>query len=366
MLQRLYVNNFKCLTNFELTLMDAPSTLMIGKNGAGKSTVARVLELFQRIGRGGNQVGELVTPEDITRGNTALPIRFELEVLLKNNLCKYELVLELPVGWHQLRVKEEQLTIAGKPVYSRSSADLTIKQTKGKLSVDWHLIALPIIQAQSDADPVHIFKTWLARMIILAPIPCQMKGESKAEGKLLPDRDAANFGDWFSGLLGQYPAAYSTIDRYLQKIMPDFRSIQNVVVGKEARSMSIRFALENATLDLAFEELSDGEKCFFLCAMVLAANEHYGPLFCFWDEPDNYLAMSEVGHFIGDLRQSAGCQGQFLMTSHNGEAIRKFTDETTIILDRKSHLEPTMMQRLADLNIKGDLITALIRGDVEL
>ncbi|MFM6025756.1 MAG: AAA family ATPase [Dolichospermum sp.] len=39
MLQRLYVNNLRCLENFELTIKEMLSTLLIGKNGIGKSII---------------------------------------------------------------------------------------------------------------------------------------------------------------------------------------------------------------------------------------------------------------------------------------------------------------------------------------
>lgn len=48
---------------------------------------------------------------------------------------------------------------------------------------------------------------------------------------------------------------------------------------------------------------SSGEKIFFLGAAVLAAQQCYPSLFCFWDEPDNYLSLSEVGHFVVALRK---------------------------------------------------------------
>ena len=115
-----------------------------------------------------------------------------------------------------------------------------------------------------------------------------------------------------------------------------------------------------------FKDLSDGEKCFFLCAVVLAANQFYGPLFCFWDEPDNYLSLSEVGQFVTSLRRSFKNSGQILVTSHNPEAIRKFSNENTLVLDRKSHLEPTLSQAAKRNSVTGDLVDALIRGDVEL
>ena len=54
------------------------------------------------------------------------------------------------------------------------------------------------------------------------------------------------------------------------------------------------------------------------------------------------------------------------MTSHNVEAIRKFSDENTFLLDRKSHLEPTLIRLLSDITFTGDLINTLICGDIEL
>jgi ABC-type cobalamin/Fe3+-siderophores transport system ATPase subunit len=370
MLQRLYVHNFRCLENFELKLDGEPSSLLIGKNGVGKSAIADALTLLQRIGRGVNRVGQLIKEKDIGFGRFDVPIRFELEVLLGGVVFKYVLALELPVGGRELRVLEESLMVGSVCVYARKSGQVEVNPSKanatGQFLVDWHLIALPIIQAQSASDPLLVFKTWLAQMIILAPIPALMSGESSGEGALLPKRDASNFGDWFSGLLGQYPAAYRTIDEYLRQIMPDFGDIQNAMVGKEAKSMLVQFAANGNNFRIQFDDLSDGEKCFFLCAVVLAANKHYGPLFCFWDEPDNYLSLSEVGHFVIALRRSFSNGGQLLITSHNEEAIRKFSDNNTWIVDRKSHLEPTLLRHLDEVPVAGDLVSALIRGDVGL
>ena len=66
------------------------------------------------------------------------------------------------------------------------------------------------------------------------------------------------------------------------------------------------------------------------------------------------------------LRRSFKNSGQILVTSHNEEAIRKFSDENTFVLDRKSHLEPTLIRLLSDLPQKGDLVNTLIGGDLEL
>ncbi len=347
-----------------------PSALLIGKNGSGKSTVAAALELFQSIGRGINRVGQLVQSKDFARGRSDTPMRFEIEVLLAGSLYHYILALELPEKAKELRVLEEQLLVSGKSVYSRKAAQVTLPNSlqtanDAQFFVDWHLVALPVIQDQSEADPLHVFKTWLARTIILAPIPKLITGDSNGE-TLEPLRDGSNLGDWLSGLLGRYPAAYATIADYLREVMPDISEFRNDPVGKEAKTMQVHFLANAANLSVNFDDLSDGEKCFFLCAVVLAANKAYGPLFCFWDEPDNYLSLSEVGHFILSLRRSFQNGGQIIMTSHNDEAIRKFADENTWMLDRKSHLEPVLIKLLEELPVSGDLINALICDDIRL
>ena len=201
-------------------------------------------------------------------------------------------------------------------------------------------------------------------MLILAPIPGFITGDSEGE-TLTPKRDVTNFGEWFSGLLAFSPAAYTQIDKYLREVMPDFKDIKNPISGSNFRSLTVQFQQERASISLPFRNLSDGEKCFFICAVTLAANEAYGPIFCFWDEPDNYIALSEVGHFVIALRRSFQNGGQLLVTSHNPEAVRKFSDESTLIMGRRNHLEPTIVRILSEMQVTGDLVGALVRNDVE-
>ena len=369
MIRRLYAHNFRCLENFELSLSDKPSALLIGKNGAGKSTVSYALQVLQSIGRGTNRVGQLVKLSDFAHGRSNIPMRFEIEAVIQEKVYSYTLALELPDGLKELRVLEENLTVEGSLIYSRDLSKVQLP-SKGKnkeayFQVDWHLIALPVIQEQSSEDPLYIFKTWLARMLILAPIPSMITGDSEGE-TLTPKRQVTDFGEWFSGLIAQSPAAYTQIDRYLRQVMPDFRDIKNPVSRADFRSLSVQFQQDRATLSLPLRDLSDGEKCFFICAVVLAANEAYGPLFCFWDEPDNYLSPSEVGHFVLALRRSFRNGSQLLVTSHNLEAVRKFSDENTLLLYRHSHLEPTLIRSISDMQINGNLEDALIRDDVQV
>ena len=368
MVNRLHVHNFRCLENFELRISCKSSVLLIGKNGAGKTTVGRAFEILQKIARGTNRARDLIEPKDLARGRTDVPMRFEIEVELQAEIYKFTIAFEFPRGFKELRVFEEKLEVAGKVIYSREAAQVHPARSgpakEADFRLDWHLVALPIIQEQSTNDPIFILKQWLARMLILRPTPSLISGDSKEE-TLQPNIQVTDFGAWFSGLLAYAPSAYSKIDEYLKQVMPDLKDIKNPTVGKDSRSLVVQFSNDHGSVTLPFEDLSDGEKCFMICAIVLAANYAYGPVLCFWDEPDNFLALSEVGHFVLALRRAFQLGGQFVATSHNSEAIRSFSDENTLVLSRQGHLEPTTVRSLDEMNVSGDLISALVRGDVE-
>jgi energy-coupling factor transporter ATP-binding protein EcfA2 len=372
-IRRLYVHNFRCLENFELPISGMSSALLIGKNGSGKTTVGLALQILQKIARGTNRVSDLVKPTDFARGRVDVPMRFEIEAELGAKIYRYAISFELPKGRKDLQVLEENLDVGGKPVYTRDDAEVrldmqdfgTLQKLAGLSSfpVDRNLAALPIIQQRFKDDPLY-FKHWLARMLILRPMPSLIQGDSKEE-TLEPNLEVADFGAWFAGLLASAPSAYAEIDKYLRQVMPDLVDIKNPLVGKDSRSLVVQFSNDQGSMNLAFEDLSDGEKCFMICALVLATNHANAHVFCFWDEPDNYLALSEVGHFVLALRKAFQSGGQFIATSHNPEAIRRFSDENTLVLYRRNHLEPTLVRPLKEVPVNGDLVGAIARGDLE-
>lgn len=319
---------------------------------------------------GTNRVGDLVKPPDLSRGRTDVPVRFEVEVELGASIYGYSVAFEYPIGFKELRVLEEKLAVDRRPVYTRDLAQMHLarvgRETEARFRIDWHLVALPTVQERSPTDPLFVFKQWLARLLILRPIPSLIHGVSDSmEETLQPNPQVTNFGGWFSGLLAHAPAAYTRIDQYLKQVMPDLKDIKNPVIGADSRNLVVQFSNAQGSLNLPFGELSDGEKCFMICATLLAANEFHGPVTCFWDEPDNYLAPSEVGHFVVALRRAFQSGGQFIATSHNTEAIRRFSDENTLLLYRNSHLEPTIVRPLSEMQVSGDLVDALVRGDLD-
>jgi predicted ATPase len=384
-IRRLYINNYRGLDNFELSIAGQSAVLLIGKNGVGKSTVRLALEILQRIARGTTQVRDLVEPKDFTREHTDAPMRFEIEVDLEGKICEYVVAFVLPPGSDELVVFEEKLSIGGQPVYDRksdrsgnplpvvpaerlASRGHSISETmthEAASLLTRRIMALPIFGDQRQGSMVSVFTRWLARMIILAPIPSLITGDSDRE-TLEPDRYGGDFGAWFSGLLAVEPSAYVKIEEYLKLVMRDLKAIRNPAKGRGSRSIEVQFSNDQGTMIPRFQDLSDGEKCFMVCALVLAsaASDAYRPAFCFWDEPDNYLAPDEVQDFVISLRRAFLSGGQFIATSHNPEGIRCFSDENTLVLFRKNHFEPTIVRPRHTLQVHGDLVDAFTRGDL--
>jgi predicted ATPase len=371
MLQRLYAHNFRCLENFEFKPGSSSSALLIGKNGSGKSTLLAVMRIFQAIGRGVNRVGSLLTPEDFALGRSTVPMRFEVEVVQDARVFHYTLALELPERSDGLQVAEERLTVDGKVMFTREKAVVTVIRVSAdrpedplQFAMDSDVVALTVIQALPSAGALGAFKRSLAGMVLLAPIPKLMSGDAE-RGTREPEEDASNWADWMSGLLDRFPSAYAILSEHLKQVMPDLADFRFERTGKDAKSLLVRFKSDQGQHELPAAALSDGEKCFFLCAVVLAANHCDGPLITFWDEPDNYLSLGEVSHFVMALRRGFQQGGQILMTSHNPEAIRRFSDENTWVMGRRSHLEPALIRKLGEMAPTSDLIQKLIDGDLD-
>lgn len=162
------------------------------------------------------------------------------------------------------------------------------------------------------------------------------------------------------------PASYGTIDSYVRAVIPDLKGVRNPESSPGIRRLQLQFSNELRTATVPFKDLSSGEKCLFIGALVPASLEVQGSAFCFWDAPDShiYISLSEVGHFTASLRAAFESGGQLIATSHTPEAIQQFSSATTMVLFRKGHLEPTQIRPVSELDAHGDLITSLILDDL--
>ncbi len=126
MIERLYAHNFRCLENFTFDLAGRSSALVIGKNGAGKSTVLQCLKLFQSICRGSNRVGNLISASDFTLHRSDHPMRFEIELTLSGKRFKYAVSFEWPATFREARILDESLSVDGNAIFTRRASQIQL------------------------------------------------------------------------------------------------------------------------------------------------------------------------------------------------------------------------------------------------
>lgn len=358
MLQRMHIHNFRCLQNFEIKPGNNTSLLLIGKNGSGKSTLANALCIFQKLGGGTSRTSSLVTKEDFALGRTNERIRFEMEAVFGGRVCAYSLCLDMPENFKELRVVEEDFSIDGVSAFTRQEALVTISSSS-EFSLDWHTVALPLITLKKE-PALQMFRDWLHRMHILAPVPQLIGGES--HGSLEPLHPSGkNLADYLTALLNDYPATYSNMQAYLKDFMPDLREFSNKLIATDSRMIRLHFGDNDSTFEPKLDQISDGEKCMFLCAVVLASQKVHDNLFVFWDEPDNYLALPEIEAFIRALRRNFCDNSQIWMTSHNENTINCFSHENTLFMRRKNHFDPVELRPIHEIVSDSDSIIHKIR-----
>ena len=364
MIERLYVHNFRCLENFTVDLAGRSSALVLGKNGSGKSTVMECLKLFQGICRSSNRVRNRISASDFTQHRTDHPMRFEVGLKIEDKRFDYAVSFEWPDTFREARVLDESLTVDGSVVFTRHQAQVQFAGGT-PFGLDWHIVALPVINEPIGRSAIKVIKAYFATMILISPIPANISGFSDEPSPEL-EHDAGNYASCLRALLGQKPAAYNVFAEHVETVIPDFSSIENVERGESGTQLVVHFEQQNPQRSLAveFKSLSDGEKCFFLSAYIIASYSVGSSVFCMWDEPDNHLSLSEVGQLVIRLRKMTNRGGQFIATTHHPETVRKFSDETTFVFSRKSHLDPTVVRPLEDFKYDGDLINALIRDEI--
>ena len=357
MLKKLYVHNFKCLQNFEFDLNDLHSAFLLGKNGSGKTTIFEAIEIFQKIGQGITSLEDLVDESSFHFNNTSLPIELKLDVNIDKKKYVYKLIIEFPKNFVSARVKSEELLCNGGVILSREGGKTRVKKVSS-FSLDWHHIGLPLISVNSKKDSLETFREWLKNIIIISPFPRHFQDLSKKESPIL-SREGENLIDWLRYLLSSNPSLYSVIYDFLKKRMPDLKVFKFENLGRDDRRLIFEFKKKQKSKTLDFSQLSDGEKIICLGATILARQQNNANILCLWDEPDNFISLTEVKHFTMEFRrafENSETSPQLIVCSHNERVINNFSNHNIFVLKKVSHLLPTNIILLQDIEYESDTL----------
>jgi predicted ATPase len=130
--------------------------------------------------------------------------------------------------------------------------------------------------------------------------------------------------------------------------MEDFELFKFETTGKDERELIFEFKYKEKSIELNFALLSDGEKIFFLAAVLLAIISKDKNILCFWDEPDGFISLLELSNFITSCRkafENSKTGSQLIVTSHKTKTINEFSSHNIIVFSRDSHVSPTRIKR---------------------
>lgn len=357
MLKKLYVHNFKCLQNFEFDLNNLHSAFLLGKNGSGKTTIFETIEIFQKIGQGITSLKDLFDESSFHFNNTSLPIELKLDVHIDNKQYTYSLIIEFPENFASPIVKSEELLCNDNVILSREGGRTKVKE-ESSFSLDWHHIGLPLISVNIAENSLKIFKEWLRNIIIISPFPRHFQDLSKRESPVLA-REGENLIDWLRYLLSSNPSLYSVMYDFLKKRMPDLEVFKFENLGRDDRRLIFEFRNNRKSKILDFSQLSDGEKIICLGATILAGQKNNTNMLCLWDEPDNFISLTEVKDFTMEFRrafENSSTAPQLIICSHNERVINSFSNHNTFILKKNSHLLATEIILLETIEYQSDTL----------
>ena len=373
MLKRLYVNNYKCLVNFELSL--AQTTLLVGLNGTGKSTIFDLLEQLRGFIIAGTSVEESFPPRSLTHWQSSDLQRFELTVSGGPDGIpedySYFLELEHDRVRQRCRVRKEIVRTSTAVLFRFDEGEVGLFRDDGsvgpKFPFDWSRSGLTTIMERHDNTRLFWFKKWLRDLHAVRLDPASMLSRGEREVSH-PKMDLSDFACWYRHLMQECPREIGELFESLSQVLDGFSVLELVQDGEAARTLKARFETlvqketprARVSFQLSFQELSDGQRALIALYTLLHTMRSQTTTLCL-DEPDNFVALAEIQPLIFEFCEATEENGpQVIFASHHPETIDHPGIEKRLLLHRDSGgpTRITPFQHSEQLSLKSSEVVA--------
>jgi predicted ATPase len=339
MLRRLYIDNYRCLVNFQLELREL--TLLVGPNGSGKSSVLDVLFGLRKLLMGLGRVNDpdVFPARTLTRWQSRRKQEIKLTVDLDGDGdLTYHLEVEHDPDHRRARVSSERLTEAKGPLFEFNTGEVQLYRDNHsggpRYSADWSESALARVAPRPDNKRLTAFLEFVRGVSICALNPKAFATESPTEERVLAP-DGSNFASWYRHQLQERPELTYRLVEVLRKVIDGFHSMQMESVGSETRALTLTSHQGGQECRLKLDELSDGQRAMIALYALLHLSTEKDVLLI--DEPDNYLALAEIQPWLMALSDACG-RGprQAVICSHHPEAYDYMGADAGVLLKRES------------------------------
>ncbi len=357
MIKRVYIDNYKCLVNFELQLQEL--TLLVGPNGVGKTSILDVMYALRQLLSGTGRVTDpdvFPTPT-LTRWQSRKLQAVEIDVVLEEDALRYRLEIEHDRPERRARIVLEQLTANGGPLFQCERGEVQLfrdDHSKGPIySADWTESAIARVASRNDNTRLTRFLDFMRKVMVCGLYPASFLTESAAAEEVL-QRDARNIAAWYMHLSLERQDLVHGFTEELKKVIDGFRSVRLVKVGLDTRALMVTFEELGEQYELRLDEISDGQRALFALYSLarLAAGQGFT---LFLDEPDNYVALCEIQPWLMELADVCGdTVPQAVLCSHHPELIDYLGADRGVELRRESS-GVTAVRRLKETAVESGI-----------
>lgn len=348
MITRIYIDNYKCFSNFEYR--PAANELLLGRNGTGKSSVFDVLRMLREVIYNGASVADMdgFGPETLTRWDRREEQRFGLEISGEGGSYSYSLSVEHTGGRRNRRIASEELRFT--PVSSSGFCLFRRERDEGHLyrddtsagpqvRMDWNRSGLSVLHPSHDNTLLTWFKERVGRTHCIRIVPSLMSAWTETEDEA-PDSSLTNYASWYRHLNQEEPRVRDALHETLSEVINGFSTFSLRRVSEEGRRLCADLETDGKPFTYDLSQLSDGQRALIaLYTFAAYAREFAGPrdkpiTLCL-DEPENYVALSELQPWILEMGDCAdGEHAQLLMASHHPEFIDHYAHTSASLFYR--------------------------------
>ncbi len=340
MIERVYLDNYKCFDNTEINL--GAFNLLVGDNGAGKTALFEGLSVVKSLVVDENKLAQVLPTQTVTRWQTRDVQTIELVIQGNGGRYTYRLEVEHDRDNAQQRIKKEHLHFDGHPLFTFDLGEVQLYRDDFSAGpaypFDWGRSALATIMPRNDNKRLAWFKERLSKIHLLRLAPFSMEAESKREATR-PDTGFTNFPSWYRHVSQEYPSQQLAFFEDLGDVIDGFQALRLFSEGGERRIMEVTInhgtdTEDNDPVSYRFDELSDGQRALIVLYAIMRFMLDEGTTLCI-DEPENYLALPEIQPWLLELEMA--CQdadAQALLISHHPELIDLLALEKGLLFSR--------------------------------